>query len=71
MRERIVHLGAGAEAAHELLARLFDADAVQEALDCVHRAARRCGWDEARGDVFAWAGRMVGHYRNLAAAPSP
>ena len=56
-------------AAHELLARMFDARAVGEAVGNVHLAARRCGWDESRGEVFAWAARMVGRYRALAPRP--
>ena len=55
-----------AMAAHELLVRLFDDAAVGESVGNAHRAARRCGWDESKGDAFAWAARMVGHYRNLA-----
>ena len=53
-------------AAHELLAKMFDAAALGEAMGNVRHTARRCGWDRTRGDVFAWAGRMVGHYRGLA-----
>lgn len=56
-------------AAHELLARMFGPGAVGGAVGNVHRAARCCGWDDARGDVFAWSARMVGHYRALAPQP--
>lgn len=61
-------------AAHELLSRMFSAGVVGEALGNVARAARRCGWDQDRGELFAWADRMVGRYRALTApctAPRP
>lgn len=57
-------------AAHALLARMFDADALGEAVGNVRHAAHRCGWDAGKGEVFAWAGRMAGRYRDLT-APRP
>ena len=57
-------------AAHDMLTRLFAPASVDEATRNVRRAAARCGWAPSRGELFAWAERMVGHYRNLAPGPN-